>query len=154
MCHHRRRLQQRGLLQRRIVGQDMYLASWHGHIFGQSSWSRETNLIISRLAEISQAHAAILTEAARENPLDHDLLAGSQGTNRITNLDNFARPLMARDDRVAIEALRPGAPIELHIAATDTNRVRAYQHLLRTDGRQSEIHDAGLTGSRNTQCFH
>src|SRR2546425_81672 len=100
----------------------MYLPCWNGDILCEPSGACEANLFIASFTQVGQPHATIAAGAAEQEALYYHLVAQRDIAYALADGDHFTRPLMTRNNWVAIVAFRPDAPVEFHVAAADADR--------------------------------
>src|SRR5712692_938383 len=100
----------------------MHQAGRDSDILCEPTSAREADLFIACLAQVGQPHATIAAGAAEQEALRYYLVAWRDIAYALADGDHFTRPLMTRNNWVAIVAFRPGAPVEFYIAAADADR--------------------------------
>src|SRR6266567_1185322 len=101
----------------------MHQAGRDSDILCEPSGACEANLFVASFTQVGQPHATIAAGAAKQEALYYHLVAQRDSAYVLADGDHFTGPLMTRNNGVARVAFRPDAPVELHVAAADADRM-------------------------------
>src|SRR6266480_4346154 len=99
----------------------MHLPRWDGDVLSQAARASEANFVVACLAEIVQTAAAVTAGAAGQETLNDHPFPDRKATHLLAQLSYFTGPLVTWDERVTMEPLWSGAPVQVHVAATDAH---------------------------------
>ena len=102
----------------------MYQSCWNGYVFSHSTRSREADFVVAGFTQVGQTHAAVATGTAEEKTLRYYLVARQDVIHSFTNCDDLTCPFMTRNNGVVVVVGWPDAPVEFHVAATNSHCTR------------------------------
>src|SRR5436305_13132674 len=108
----------------------MHQPCWDSNVLGESPCPREAKLVVTSFTQVGQTHPAIATGAAEQEALRYHLVSWREMADLHTDCNNLTSPFMTRNNWLAIEVCWPGALVEFHIAAGDTDHMDADEHVL------------------------
>src|SRR5260370_7599918 len=90
----------------------------NSNILGEPSCARKANLIIASFAQVGQAHPAIATGAAEQEPFRYHLVTWRDATYPLTDADHLTCPFMTGNNSIAIVAFYTDAPVDFNFPPT------------------------------------